>query len=437
MRDTALMIALPSPQVLLGRWRAGLSQAVGAAIDRLIEGLPVGADLYAAGGTVRDLLRGEALTRDIDLVSEADAIELAHAAWPGRRMTTHARFRTVSAGFSGTRIDLVTARRETYERPGALPKVLRADLAADMRRRDFSMNAVALRITGSPELIDPCGGVADIERRRVKVLHDGSFRDDATRIFRAYRYASRLDFEIEPHTRELIEASLAFVAAVSPERVRREFELLFADRNGGAALDAMDASGVLRAVHGALRWSGRCSEALSRERDSAQISDLGFALLASAADVGEAEQVIARLRLKRGQAAAVHGVPALRASASLLRRGEAKPSGVAILLDRYPVASIAAFAALSDDSIAGSLALSYLGEWRDVRPTLRGDDLIELGVPEGPQVEQGLKLIRAAKLDGTARDVADERVLALRFARSIKDSKAASADVAWRDNGHR
>jgi tRNA nucleotidyltransferase (CCA-adding enzyme) len=120
----------------------------------------------------------------------------------------------------------------------------------------------------------------------------------------------------------------------------------------------------------------------------------------------------------------------------LLRRRDVKPSGVVTLLDRYPAASIAALAGTTGDEIAASLMLRYLGEWRHIHPALRGDDLIAMGVPEGPRVQQGLQLIRAAKLDGTARDLADERMLALRLARSIHDARVMSADIDVQVNGN-
>jgi hypothetical protein len=119
-----------------------------------------------------------------------------------------------------------------------------------------------------------------------------------------------------------------------------------------------------------------------------------------------------------------------------LRRPGAKPSGVVVLLDRYPAAAVAAFAATCADSIAAQLSLRYLAEWRQVKPMLHGDDLARLGVPEGPQIQKGLQLIRAARLDGWASDEGDERALALRFAKRIRDSSAANADIELQVNGH-
>ena len=107
-----------------------------------------------------------------------------------------------------------------------------------------------------------------------------------------------------------------------------------------------------------------------------------------------------------------------------------------VVLDRYPLAAVAAFSVTADDAIVRQLALRYLAEWRHVKPLLRGDDLIQMGVPEGPQVQRGLQLIRAARLDGWAEDEGDERALALRFAKSIRDSHAARGEIELHTNGH-
>jgi hypothetical protein len=159
-------------------------------------------------------------------------------------------------------------------------------------------------------------------------------------------------------------------------------------------------------------------------------------MLSSRASAGEAAAIIDRLRLRRQEASAVTGITAMRDVAGTLSRPGAKPSGVVGLLDRYPLAAVAAFAATCDDTISAQLALRYLAEWRDERTLLHGDDLVALGVPEGPQIQKGLQLIRAARLDGWATDEGDERALALRFAKSIRDSRAVNADIESHPNGH-
>jgi tRNA nucleotidyltransferase (CCA-adding enzyme) len=128
-------------------------------------------------------------------------------------------------------------------------------------------------------------------------------------------------------------------------------------------------------------------------------------------------------------------MPALTNASGMLRRVEAKPSGVVAVLERFPEAALRAFAALSSDEVVASLIGLYLNEWRHDRPELSGDDLLAMGVPEGPQIGRGLQLLRAARLDGWVSDRDDERALMLRFAKSIRDSRAMSQPIDFKFDG--
>ncbi|HXK34577.1 MAG TPA: hypothetical protein VNM91_11265 [Dehalococcoidia bacterium] len=391
------------------------------------------AAVFAVGGTVRDLLLGRPI-RDIDLAVEGDAIAVMRAALPDAPLTTHARFGTARTTAGRTSIDLVSARSETYARPGALPSVRPGRIDDDLRRRDFSINALGLRLTGAPELLDPTGGLPDLDRRHIRVLHERSFLDDATRMFRAVRYATRLGFSLEDGTARLLERDAGYVATLSPARVRREIELMLLEDTAGEALGTPACVRLLEATHPSLAWDGARAAALADPPVRVPRLPYGFALLA--ADAAAADAIVDRLRLQRDEAAAVRGIVALREAGRMLRRKDVKPSGVVLLLDRYPLASIAAYAATAGDEIAASLALRYLAEWRHVKPALTGDDLVELGVPRGPQVQRGLQLIRAARLDGWADGEGDERALALRFVKSIRDAGAAEAPIELHLNGN-
>lgn len=393
--------------------------------------------VYAVGGAVRDLLLGRPV-RDLDLATERDAIEIARASLTTARITEHKRFRTVSATIAGTRIDLATCRTETYARPGALPSVQPATIDDDLRRRDFTVNALALRLSGEPALLDPTGGVRDLRDGIIRVMHEASFRDDATRIFRAFRYAARLGLSIEPQTMVWLHRDVAHLAAVSPARVRREIELMFAEpaETASQALASSADGGALAAVHPALSWDAACADGFAPPLlDAVPRLPFGFALVAHRADGEAAARIAGRLRLNRAEAAAVAAMPSLRALTPTLRRPGAKPSGVAVVLDRFPPAAVAAYAATEPGAIAARLALRYLEAWRHERPILRGHDLLDLGIPEGPRVEQGLQLVRAARLDGWASDRDDERALMMRFAKSIRESGAPRGEIT-RNGSH-
>src|SRR3954447_13160340 len=151
--------------------------------------------VWIVGGAVRDALLGRD-PRDLDLVVEGDAAEVARRL--GEEPLLHERFGTATAGGA---VNLAAARRERYERPGALPVVeLGAPIAEDLARRDFTVNALAVRLADG-ELEAVPNGLEDLSHHRLRVLHEGSFLDDPTRLLRLVRYGARLRFQLEEATR--------------------------------------------------------------------------------------------------------------------------------------------------------------------------------------------------------------------------------------------
>jgi tRNA nucleotidyltransferase (CCA-adding enzyme) len=197
---------------------------------------------FLVGGPVRDLLLGRHAV-DIDITVEQDSSTLARALAKrlGGRVRSFPQFLTYKVTAEAMpEIDIATARREKYPRPGALPTVQPGKLKDDLLRRDFAINAMALDVlTG--ELHDPADGASDLEARLVRVLHDRSFVDDPTRVFRGIRLATRLGFAIEPHTTELMHDAIAdgALTTVAKERIWRELFL---------AMDEADAPDVVAAI---------------------------------------------------------------------------------------------------------------------------------------------------------------------------------------------
>ena len=193
---------VPSAEQLLAQVRAL------PAGETLLERVPEPEGVYLVGGAVRDLLRG-GRPLDLDLVVDGDPVALTGQLGGDARI--HDRFGTSTVKLDGFTFDIARARAETYARPGALPEVAPAGLEQDLRRRDFTVNAIAIAL-GQPkpgELHAPPGALDDLEGRLLRVLHDRSFEDDPTRMLRLARYASRLGFSAESHTRDLLEAAAA------------------------------------------------------------------------------------------------------------------------------------------------------------------------------------------------------------------------------------
>jgi tRNA nucleotidyltransferase (CCA-adding enzyme) len=397
----------------LSRLRQALPAPAAAALDiacRLAEeaGLP----LFLVGGAVRDLLL-DSRSVDLDIVGEGEVSDLARrlAAETSSRIVQHERFGTASVKGEGFEIDFARSRRETYKRPGALPDVEPAGLAEDLARRDFTMNAMALRLTTpAGELIDPFGGEADLKAGRVRILHDASFRDDATRMVRAARYAARLRFEIERQTHLALRRNLAFLDSVSGPRLRRELELLLREPAAVEAATICQEAGVLSRIHPLLALpsgaAGRWREALVGERFADPVL-LGFCLLSRASSEEEVDALAGRLQPTRPQDAALRDLVRLRAAFAKLHPRPDDPVSTLEAAEGRSVAAVWALAVLEGGKV-GEACEAYLKRWRRVRPLLRGDEVLALGVPPGPAVGEALKALRAARLRGETKSREDE-----------------------------
>jgi len=203
---------------------------------------------YLVGGPVRDLLLGRTVI-DLDFTLEEGSSALARALAKRikGRVRSYPQFMTYKVTADEfPEIDIATARSEKYRQPGALPSVSPGRLADDLLRRDFSINAMALDVLSS-ELHDPTRGQRDLENKLVRVLHDGSFIDDPTRILRAIRLAARLDFAIEPQTEELMRKAIrdGALVTVSKERLWRELSLAFEEENAPRVIEALNKAGAL------------------------------------------------------------------------------------------------------------------------------------------------------------------------------------------------
>ncbi len=378
-----------------------------------------GTPLYLVGGPLRDLLLGHA-SLDIDLLVEGNAAQLAAelAAGLGTRPKLHHAFGTATIRGDGWHIDLATARRETYRRPGALPDVTAASVHEDLRRRDFTINAMALRLDGpnAGELLDPFAGEADLRAGLIRALHDRSFQDDATRIFRAARYEARLGLQIEQRTLAWLRRDLTCLHAISGARLHREFSRLFREEAPERPLVRLDEIGALRAVQPSLRFGRDESDALVWLR---RTHPHGFAaacwpLLAHTVSETDAVPLARRLSLTNAQAAKVQAMPRLRALLARLAAPSLQRSALVDLLAPLPLPALWAFAALHPGPVR-ERCLDYLNRAHSLKPLLRGDDVIGLGVRRGPDVGEVLRRLRAAKLDGEVKTRRDEE----RFVRSL------------------
>lgn len=366
--------------------------------------------LFLVGGAVRDLIL-ERDNLDLDLAVEGEVAPLANAlaSATNARAVHHDRFGTATVRGPGFQLDLVRTRREAYARPGALPAVEPASLVEDLARRDFTINALALRLTDpAGELIDPYHGLDDLKSSLIRVLHERSFQDDATRMLRAVRYAARLGFKVQRQTEALIRRDLPYLDAVSGPRLRREISLLFEEPSAVEATFIAGRLGLLRGIHPLLHLdtaiATRWRQALTGPRH-ALLEELGYCVIASPTSSDDAASLTSRLHLAGRFERALHDLVRLRSQSAKL--ASATPVEAVDLLDNLAPAAVWAFAVIEGGAVARTCE-AYLTDWRRLRPHLTGDDLLALGVPGGPTVGEVLKELRRALLEGRAATRADE-----------------------------
>ena len=408
-------IDLTKPTNLLPRLRRGLGAGAAEALEvvlRLAE--EEGRAFYLVGGGVRDLAlrRGQV---DVDLVGEGQLLSLAQkaAAVLGGRWVEHRAFGTVTVEGQGFRLDMAMARAERYARQGALPKVRPASIGEDLARRDFTINAMALALCGRQrgQLLDPFDGMGGIARRLVRVLHERSFIDDATRILRAVRYETRFSFSIEEETLALLKRDLAYLDTISGARVRHELLRLLAEDRPEKGLLRCQELGVMAAIHRALRFDDELATAFRRARRAGRASpqpELYLSLLGTRLSPADAEAVTLRLALSKRQRQALEGAAALAQLLPWLSRRGIRPSQVVERLEPYPLSAVDACALLTSRSAAREKLRHYLKNWYYVKPSLDGRALERLGVVRGPGMRDVLRLLKAARLDGQARSRQDE-----------------------------
>lgn len=402
----------PTAKVLLSRFSA-LPPA-----RPLLARLGEGQDVYLVGGAVRDLILG-AEPLDLDLVVDGELESVA--ALLGTPDRVHDRFETRTVSLGDFTYDLARSRRETYARPGALPTVEPAGIEEDLRRRDFAANALALGLTGQGRgrLLQAPHALDDVQARRLRVLHDGSFIDDPTRLLRLARYAGRLAFAVDEHTRDLARAAVAARApdTVSGPRLGAELRLLAEQGDPLRGFRVLAELGVDETIAPGFGI---------RSEDRAELARRALALLPSGGEPADLVLAAAALDVPGNQLAGVldHlAFPAARrdrivagatGAADLARRlgATTQPSQIAAAVGPGPPELVALAGALG----AEAPARRWLDELRHVRLEIDGDDLLAAGVAAGPALGAGLAAARAAKLDGQVEGHEAELAAALKGA---------------------
>jgi tRNA nucleotidyltransferase (CCA-adding enzyme) len=427
--------ALPPARLAL------LKMAAAEAHDR-------GLAVYIVGGFVRDLYLDRP-SPDLDLVVEGDAVLLgaALASKYGGRVVSHRHFSTAKWNISAVRqrlaehllepgeqdpaglpatLDLVSARTEFYDYPSALPTVEHGSIKLDLHRRDFSINTMALRLDGSHygELYDYWGGLKDLRKGSVRVLHSLSFVDDPTRMLRAVRFEQRFGFNIEERTLQLMREAHPLLENVSGERLRHELDLILGEEKRLNMLARLAELGLLNAIHPRLAFGEDERQALQRQpagppgqpfnlpaRLGSLPSKLVLAYLLWLGQLEAEDAAAAAERLRFSGPA----LDALRQTCLLARGLPAlaglPPSAAAARLEGLNPFALYAASLLVPDPRLQEVLVEYLAHWKHVRPLVTSAILKARGIPPGPLYRKIFEDLRGAWLDGAVKNATDEEAL--------------------------
>ncbi len=355
---------------------------------------------FAVGGFVRDLLLKKNSV-DIDITIEGDGItfaeKLAHSS--GSEVEAFTQFGTsivVVPGFG--KVDVATARRESYEHPGALPKVEKSGIVQDLYRRDFTLNAMAMSLSSGSflQLLDPFGGLEDLKKGRIRALHTKSFEDDPTRIFRAIRFEQRFQKRIEKQTQRWLMKSVKgeFIQKVSGERLRNELRLIFREPHPEGAVKRLKELGALRHIHPALDVLPATSAFLSRIPSAIEYfhklkigldeeTMVWFQALLAKPNEAEAQALSKRLMLSRSEQKIVH--QSAEAYPALLHKMANTPLAMSqfykMLCPLRP--EVQCFLLAASTGVLHKKLLEYFKKIQTSKPWVRGKDLQALGIEPG------------------------------------------------------
>jgi len=404
----------------------GVLRDLGLVGDRL--DLPV----YAVGGFVRDLLLGVS-NKDVDVTVEGDGILFADtfAAQFGCRVKSHQKFGTAVIVFpSGLKIDVASTRLEYYVSPGALPTVERSSLKMDLYRRDFTVNTLAIRLNSAyfGRLIDFFGANRDLQDGVIRVLHNLSFVEDPTRVFRAIRFEQRLSFRIAKHTENLIKnaVKMDFLDKLGGRRLLSELVHILKEKEPLNGIYRMASLGLFRFIHPDLEFNASVQAVLEGVRDILSWFDLLFLdrpyerwavyFLAICDPLTDDQfwgtctrlSVAEHYRSKLFEMRKDGGVLLNSMERRLQGRGKLENSEIYFFLRTLSVEVLLYLMARTrSDEVKRAISL-YFTKLSGVRPLIDGEDLMRLGVPRGPRYRELLDAALSARLDGTVVSKEDE-----------------------------
>ncbi len=394
---------------------------------------------YVVGGFVRDLFLYHS-NEDVDLVIEGDGIEFAKALAQasGARLHTHAKFGTAVVTFpDGFKVDIATARLEYYRCPAALPDVEMSSIKLDLFRRDFTINTLAIALNPDKfgRLIDFFAAQKDLKDGVIRVLHNMSFVEDPTRVFRAIRFEQRFGFTIGKLTANLIENAVRmnFFKRLSGRRVLSELRLILQESDPLPAVKRMHDYDLLKVIHKEMAFNKSMATLLTAVKHVLAWHELlffesdyqpwriYFMALINRLSLGQTNTLCKRLEMPPGLAN-LFGRQRLAAEKCALwldNHKNALPSEIFRRLNKFNVEPVLYMMACCRTKHGQKAVSAFCTKYKHLRPSVTGNDLIAMGLKPGPAFRRILDQIRDAKLNGEVETVQQEKELARKLANRL------------------
>lgn len=398
-----------------------------------------GFNAYLVGGSVRDLLRGQE-NLDIDIVIEGDGIKFAKELGLrlGARVRTHERFGTAQVFAKKLKLDVATARTEYYESPAVLPTVETSSIKKDLYRRDFTINALAVKLNQKDFglLIDFFGGQRDLREKTIRVLHNLSFIEDPTRAFRAIRFSERFGFKLSKHTENLIKSALRMnlFDRLSGSRLYEELLLTFKETEPVKAVKRLSENGLLKVIHTSLVFDQEMEARFQAVHDTLSWFNLLFLqekpdkaalyLFALLSGLPDAEREAALDRLSApAKSKEKHGRDILKAREVIRLLPLYDNAKLYKILSSLDLEAILFAMALTPDNTKKKEISHYLLELRNIKPLLSGADLKKMGLNPGPVYSGILRALLEEKLKGRVKTREDEETFIKKSALMQKNAR--------------
>lgn len=386
---------------------------------------------YLVGGCVRDLILG-VKNFDLDIAVEGDGLKFAED-FAGRlktKITRHKRFGTATVILRrNLKIDIATARKETYPHPGSLPLTIPGTLRDDLARRDFTINAMAIGISGKDcgRFIDFFGGKRDLKQGKIRILHNLSFIDDPTRILRAIRFEKRYNFRIEPKTLACLAQALRIkmLEKVQPQRLRDELILILKEERPLKQIRRIQQLTGLDFIHPRLEAQAATVKLLSsiervnrwfkrmypkrRQLDTWLIYFMG---LIRTLGVNDAKAVCRKFVFRKGEEKRILSYKKLNRKFILeLKGAKIKPAKIFSLLEPLAYEVIILIKAEYKDRNIQRYIEDFFEIYNGMRIQIGGEDLHKLGVIPGPYYQKIFTQVLKAKLNGLVKTGDEELAL--------------------------